>query len=514
MNDYLENLIERHLNDELNSDEKRELAEQLDSNPEARRYLVEHSEFNSAVHSVFKSERNLDIDVDSLVTTQEKSSIKAFVPWVIALAACLMFFVKTSGNPQKDETVVNKVQDEKPLTAILVNEANAKFKNGRNVDDVKFYSGTYSLTEGAVHLRFSNGADLVVEAPAELKIIDDMNTQLISGKVRAMVPPPANGFTVKAYDLAYEDIGTEFGLSVDGEKNSSELHVFDGQVNVKSSSSQKLLKKVFKGQAIAYMDEDSYENKTINPEAFLTTGKIGYFRWQKQAGLIKDDPDVIANFPFSGEDEQILENTVQGSAVSNGVIKGARWVSGRWPGKKALLFDRDSDYVEIDVPVQTDELTVAMWIKIDRLDYFLSALFNSNNWDEGDIHLQILKNSGPHMDVFNSYVSRKPKRYQKSMMPLNDWVHITGVYSSRGNYGKIYVNGTLSFENTFKNNAVLNPGKCRLGNWLPIPGYQPQRSYKGRIDELVIWKKALTQAEVSRLVEKGRPSVLWSVQSQ
>ncbi|MCM8539325.1 MAG: FecR domain-containing protein [Lentisphaeraceae bacterium] len=513
MSDGLEDLIERHLNDELSADEKRQLSELLDSDPEARRYLVEHSEFNSAVHSVLKSERNLDLDLGPLSLPESKKSIKAFIPWIITLAACLLLFFKVS-SVQKPPVEITKVKDDRALTAILVNEVSAKFENGRTVDDVKFYPGNYKLTEGAVHLRFSTGADLVVEAPAELKIIDAMNAQLISGKVRAMVPPPAQGFTVRAYELSYEDIGTEFGLSVDSSNNSSELHVFDGQVNVKDSSNDTLLKKVFKGQAIAYSNPQSYVDKILKPDLFLTTGKIGFFRWEKQLDTLSADSDVIGSFPFRGTNEKELENNIKNSGVSVGKIHGARWVSGRWPGKKALLFDRDTDYVEIDVPVETDELSISMWIKIDRLDYFLNALFNSNGWEKGGVHLQVQNNRNPHLDIFESYISHTQELVKNNKISTNGWVHVVGVYSSRENYGKVYVNGVLSVEGKFKKNAIIKPGKCRLGNWLPVAGYEPQRSFKGRIDELVIWKRTLTEKEISSLVEKGRPSVLWSVQAQ
>lgn len=507
MIDRLDDLIERHLNDELSSDEKQELVELLDTNPEARKKLVEQAEFNSAITSVLKSESNIELDDIPLKPSNPEKKIKEFLPWIIAVAACLILALRSLNTSPGVEVV--KTSETKPLTALLVNEVNAKFANGRSIDDVKFSPGEYELTDGAVHLRFSSGADLVVEAPAKLKIFDAMNTRLLSGKVRAMVPPPAHGFTVAANDLHYEDIGTEFGLKVD-EKGSSELHVFDGQVNVKDSKNNSLLKKVFKGQAIEYSGAANSVVKDLQPDDFMTVSSIGFQRWKIQANKISQDPDVIACFPFIRGESDILKNTVENSPVTDGRIAGARWVTGRWPGKEALLFDRQNDYVELDIPVQMDEITVSMWLKIDRLDTVLSPLFSSNRWDEGDIHLQMFRYQQPHFDVQGSGVGPIQKSMTEKPVPIKDWIHIVGVFSSKESYGKVYINGELYRYGKFRKDAIIKPGKCRIGHWVPVPGYEPERRFTGKVDEVIIWKKALTEKEVSSLVEKGRPSILWS----
>ena len=511
MSERLEDLIERHLNDELSANEKRELVELLDSNPEARRKLVEQAEFNSAITSVLNSDRNIEIGDIPFKTASPQKGVKEFIPWIIAIAACLMLVFKIFNSSPKNEIV--STPDKKPLTALLVNEVNAKFANGRSIDDVKFSPGEYELTDGAVHLRFSSGADLVVEAPAKLKIFDAMNTRLLSGKVRAMVPPPAQGFTVAANDLHYEDIGTEFGLKVD-EKGSSELHVFDGQVNVKDSKNNSLLKKVFKGQAIEYSDIANPVEKDLQPDDFMTVGSIGFQRWRIQADKMSQDPDVIACYPFIRGDSDVLKNTVENSRVTDGKIVGARWVSGRWPGKEALLFDRKNDYVEMDIPIQVDEITVSMWLKIDRLDTVLSPLFSSNRWDEGDIHLQMFRHQQPHFDVQGSGVGPIQKSVSNKPAPIHDWIHIVGVFSSRESYGKVYINGELYRYGKFRKDVIIKPGKCRIGHWVPVPRYESERRFTGKVDELVIWKKALSEKEISSLVEKGRPSVLWSAGTQ
>jgi hypothetical protein len=49
-----------------------------------------------------------------------------------------------------------------------------------------------------------------------------------------------------------------------------------------------------------------------------------------------------------------------------------------------------------------------------------------------------------------------------------------------------------------------------LGNWLAVGDYQPNRSFRGRIDELALWSRALDATAVKALVEAGRPDLLWA----
>ena len=187
-------------------------------------------------------------------------------------------------------------------------------------------------------------------------------------------------------------------------------------------------------------------------------------------------------------------------------------MSGRWPGKQALLFDRKDDYVELDIPFQLDEVSVSMWLKVDHQDTLLSPLFNSNKWDKGDIHLQMMRSQQPHFDVYGTTVGPQQKRLLNRPISHSKWVHITMVLSSTESYGKVYVNGNEAVTGKFPRDAIIKPGKCRIGNWVPIPGYEPERKFNGRIDEVVVWKKVLTKKEISKLVENGRPSLLWSVE--
>jgi hypothetical protein len=78
----------------------------------------------------------------------------------------------------------------------------------------------------------------------------------------------------------------------------------------------------------------------------------------------------------------------------------------------------------------------------------------------------------------------------------------------------IYVNGLPVLESGLaKNDLLLQPGHCRLGNWFNLAdGWNDlsSRAFCGLIDELSIWNRALSADEVAALTESGRPSLIWS----
>lgn len=399
-----------------------------------------------------------------------------------------------------------------PIAALLVDEVGAQFAPNRSPDGVRFGPGEYELIKGVVHLRFSQGADMVVASPARLEVKDAQHTRLMFGKVRVTAPPAAKGFTITTKAADYVDLGTEFGLSVDPGSGASDLYVFDGQVNVADPRSGKVLSEVTQGRSSRHVDGVPAAAPKLQENDFPTPGTIGFERWQQYVKKMREDRSLLAFYPFSRvADESVLANGISGDAMAAGRIVGARWTTGRWPGKDALLFDRDSDYVQIDIPGEHEELTIAAWLKIDRLDFVFNAVLNSDGYDLGDIHFQLTRQGFPRGGVVVEG-SFKDQVMEHSV-PLGNWAHVASVLSTRTRSQQIYVNGVLARQRQWVSNEVLRPGSCRLGNWLNAANVDPAtRALRGRVDELAIWNRALSSEQVKQLVDDGRPGLLWSAQ--
>jgi hypothetical protein len=85
------------------------------------------------------------------------------------------------------------------------------------------------LVRGVLQLTYETGAKVVVEGPADMVMTTGIEAKLSSGKIAAAVPRFARGYTIVTPTAEVVDLGTEFGISVDG-SGDSEIHVFDGDV--------------------------------------------------------------------------------------------------------------------------------------------------------------------------------------------------------------------------------------------------------------------------------------------
>ncbi|MEA3368025.1 MAG: hypothetical protein U9R68_07930, partial [Planctomycetota bacterium] len=90
-------------------------------------------------------------------------------------------------------------------------------------------AGVLSLRQGVAEIRLANGVDLLLEAPANLEIVDVANSTLHAGRVVVRVPPTAKGYAVDTGTAKVIDMGTEFGVSVDPERETV-VQVFAGAV--------------------------------------------------------------------------------------------------------------------------------------------------------------------------------------------------------------------------------------------------------------------------------------------
>lgn len=112
------------------------------------------------------------------------------------------------------------------------------------VEGARLKPGMLDLIEGLAVLRFDSGAELVLEAPAAVEVLDAMNCKLRHGTLVAEVPPQAKGFSIDTKDAKVIDWGTKFGLSA-GEDGKYMVQVLEGLVEVddKTGAASKKLEK-------------------------------------------------------------------------------------------------------------------------------------------------------------------------------------------------------------------------------------------------------------------------------
>lgn len=195
-------------------------------------------------------------------------------------------------------------------------------------------------------------------------------------------------------------------------------------------------------------------------------------------------------------------NEVSGTAVGdssgngrNGTASGTLWTTGKIGG--GLKFDSVNDFVNFGdiLDASSGDMTVSAWVKFDQLDQdqnIIAKRHSANPWygwifAVGDTNM-------PYFCVNNTSAQWYCSGYYNGDISLGNWYHLVGVKS--GNNLLFYVNGSNSITwNDTVSGTVLN-SDSELG-FNTYPGWA--NSFSGTIDDVRIYNRALTAADVSEL---------------
>jgi ferric-dicitrate binding protein FerR (iron transport regulator) len=233
------------------------LGELLRSGPEARKAYREFMALHSALHwdyvAAASPEPPSPKSAGMFSTMAARAGLLvAFVVGTVVAAIVAIAVTRSDAQKTVAKPVVPAIEDAPqgdPNVALLVDGFGAQFVEGRGPDGGRFGPGEYELLEGIVHLRFAQGAEMVLASPGRIEVMDAQHVRLAYGEIRVTAPPGAQGFTVSTRTAEFVDLGTEFGLRVDPHSGASDLYVFDGQVNVADPRSGKILSEVVEGES-------------------------------------------------------------------------------------------------------------------------------------------------------------------------------------------------------------------------------------------------------------------------
>jgi hypothetical protein len=178
----------------------------------------------------------------------------------------------------------------------------------------------------------------------------------------------------------------------------------------------------------------------------------------------------------------------------------------------ALNFD-GSFYVQIpnhpDFNI-TDNITLAAWIAVDAFDQDWQTMFCRGDWswrlhrsgssDYAAYHMSGLAN-GYGADGATTNI-RLPKR----------WLHVVGTYLN-GVGTKLYINGALEALNTSTSGSINTTGNDPVTIGAQIDNGTLRRQWRGQIDDVRLYNRALSAADVSELYNfvlsnfNGRPAI-------
>ena len=143
------------------------------------------------------------------------------------------------------------------------------------------------LREGYAEIVFDNHARLTFEAPARLQILTSDQIRLEYGRVYAIIPEQAYGFTITTADSKVIDLGTEFGVEKDAVGN-MQVHVMKGKVHLVSSFYQNKINLLLEQGSAKKLDTQLGQIKAIACDDRLFVRRVDSqtgFLWRGQESL-------------------------------------------------------------------------------------------------------------------------------------------------------------------------------------------------------------------------------------
>ncbi len=336
------------------------------------------------------------------------------------------------------------------------------------------------------------------------------------------MPIVARGFTVTTPNSDVVDLGTEFGLTVDG-SGETEVHVFDGLVEAHSLN-DKAAKPVslYAGDALSMASQriDKWRPMHAAESRFTDLSAIENIKaeelqalaqkWLRQRDMALADPRLVAYYDFQKplKKKRRLTNKALTGKQFDGAIVGAPWVDGPWPGKQALNFKRPGDRVRIKIDREFTDITLAAWVRIDSLDRRFNSLLLTDGFDPGEIHWQI--NQTGQLNAGLRHVNTKGRDYlSETLFEPSDtgrWYHMATRISQQDGYLTHFVNGIAIKKIPLNETGMpYHIGQASIGNWQfdekpnKKRGAHAVRNINGSIAELMIFDAALDAAEIAQL---------------
>ena len=512
----------------ISSERHAELEAWLLSDEAVRQHYVRVLGLSASLHD-YAGEFESEEGGDAIVSFSSSQAKNTRWPWRarLSLAAALVAALFLAVLLVKKEQPATQGIGQDHGLAVLTRASGLEWAKGATPYRIgdRLPTGEVKILSGTMQIEFYSGASVILEGPANLEIRSANEAFCHYGKVRGCVPPQAVGFTVKTPDYDLVDLGTEFGISV-GENGTSEVHVFDGKVELRDlgADTTKSTLGLTEGQAVQLEGSQKGSIFSTNPDLFPESSLLDdvggrkaesrFQKWKSFSNELKNDPALIAYYTFEPQRpwDRVLLNRGQGKAAGlNGAVVGAKWTAGRWPGKKALDFKSPADRVRLILPGEFHSLTFGAWVRIDGLDRHWISLLLTDQWKTGSPHWQLEQSGEMILGVHGE--QRGYNFYSKSEIGFQDlgrWMFLATVFDTEKAEVRHLIDSRVISREAITDLPGRLPvkfGAMEMANYNPPgdPGPKNIRNFNGRIDEFFLFSRALSDAELNEIYQVGRP---------
>ena len=466
-----------------------------------------HSDLRRSLRRRQIQKNALDGGTDGLVTDAVSSreqlaspiprsrQLLALTVTALVMAACILIaFVQPESNRDPVPAYASVASVVSHVNGVLT-------KDGSTWNDAQIPVGNYELKKGLLHLQFGGGVMVYVEAPARFDAVSDKRVVLHSGRLSANVPPQGIGFTVETPEAEVVDFGTEFSVDVEG--GASEVHVFDGLVRVHPGASNwrdaSRSVELQASQALRITDgatepEDisiatdrfirNFDEPRLNyARAVKRLSPLAYYRMPiRDRGLVSEPPEY-SGVVLTGEGKRPphAKGVFAGGSLRVGVDSSGR--GGRVDSPPRLSTGRFSLTAFVYLEAPTRNASVATNLEGERGNFDVSIDENA-----------VLKATIRSNDGAASTIVRG------SVLPQKTWRHV--VVTVDGQYLQLYEDGKLVASTPCAAMAASDSETFWFGT-----DAEATRVWDGRLDEVALFNRALTEEEVAALYRTAQEEI-------
>ena len=410
--------------------------------------------------------------------------------------------------------------------ATLTAQHNAQWAERALARGSVLHPGTrLTLTEGFAEITTNRGAIAILEAPATIELIDSPNAlRLHTGKLVGICETESSkGFLVRTPHMDIIDLGTRFG--VHSTRESSEVHVFEGDIHAQSNASDAQPMRLARGQSLAVAHDGPVAEK-LTPARFVQ--QMPASRYETVARAL----GAVAYLPF--DEPPNRQGKLHERIEAHGWVGQLKDLQGASPALVSLNQSASGKGRSLSVvadpgmriepgDIQLDQrgtdYTIALWIKPDEASGYRNILTLTSALgptEEFSNQLVVAPDGTLGHYVFSvedqpdgatKYLADGVACYQSSRSRIGSdrWTHVAISCSSEGEL-QLYVNGVrdadpVSFPGDIwrgTHYAIACQANTRLNT---VNHLIPLNGYRGAIDELVFFNQQLSDRDIASLFQ-------------
>jgi ferric-dicitrate binding protein FerR (iron transport regulator) len=275
----IESLLQRFIDGHLDEQASEELVCLLKNDPDIFETYCQYAELDSSLSHlgsgmVAASNTN---NISTLASGHQNRRTRR-ITFLTSIAAIVAVILTLSVIWLKTPPALPATFTTGPDTSFTITHP----KNSRRVPPSSLEIGSsIHLIRGTLELSLETGVRAILEAPAQLTILDENKLDMSEGIIWCAVPEKASGFKVLTPSLKVTDLGTEFAVETHpGEED--EVHVFKGTVKVTPLNSKTAPLTLTTNEAIALLPDRSFGRIKTKPSSFLTSlpSQPAHFHWR------------------------------------------------------------------------------------------------------------------------------------------------------------------------------------------------------------------------------------------